>query len=97
MLIMNAPAPSAVQKHVFNTVQQKLHTIATNGGFIAQLPDGHAYSSYTLFDFRGRLVSKGKISVAMLQLTFSNLPKDLWILRIEGSEGYTFLRTAVVR
>jgi hypothetical protein len=94
---MNAPAPSAVQKHVSNTVRQKLQAITTNGGFIAQLPNGHSYSSYSLFDFRGRLISKGKISVAMSQLTFSNLSKDLWILRLEGSKGCNSLRTAVVR
>jgi uncharacterized repeat protein (TIGR02543 family) len=97
MLVMNAPEPSAVHKRVINTVQQNLHAIATNGGFIAQLPNGHAYSSYSLFDFRGRLASSGKISMAMSQLTFSNLSRDVWILRLEGSEGCSSLRTAVVR
>jgi hypothetical protein len=97
VLIMSAPAPNAIGKRISAIKQQRMQFVATNSGFIAQLPIGHKYSSYFLFDFKGRLVSKGGISDALSQLTFSNLSRDIWILKLDGKEGCTTLRTAVLR
>jgi hypothetical protein len=97
LLIMNMPAPIVTGKKAAVTGWQQAQLSASRGGFTAQLPSGHTWSSYSLFDFKGRMICKGRISDAMSLLSFSNLSQDVWILRLEGSNGCTSLRTAVMR
>ncbi|HEX2956605.1 MAG TPA: carbohydrate-binding protein [Chitinispirillaceae bacterium] len=97
VLIMNVTAPVAFDRNVNRVHSGCSHLFATASGFVAQLPDKHGYSTYSLFDCKGRLIYKGTINLTASQIAFPNLSRDLWILRLEGKEGTVSLRTAVVR
>lgn len=95
-LIINAAA-SVSKRNDSEIHSDKFQIITTSSGFTAQLPDDHGYSSYTLFDYRGRLISKGIINKMSSQLNISNLTKNLYILRLEGKEGAVSLQATVVK
>jgi uncharacterized repeat protein (TIGR02543 family) len=97
VLIIKAGTPVVFEKDNRLLRSERFQFITTISGFTAQLPDKHGYTTYSLFDCKGKLISKGTINAMARQLTFSNLSKDLWILRLEGKVGTVSLRTAVVR
>jgi hypothetical protein len=89
--------PNAVLKSRKQSALQNLRVTSQNGGFIATLPSIHKFSSYTLFDCSGRNVGSGQIGVGVRQLSFSNLTKNVWILRLQGNGESATLRAAVIR
>jgi len=89
--------PNAVLKNRKQSALQNLNVISQKGGFITTLPSIHQFSSYTLFDCNGRNVGSGQISTGVRQLSFSNLTKNVWILRLNGPSKSVTIRTAVIK
>ncbi len=96
-LIMQAGTPVIFGKNLHGEHLETAQLTSTANGFVVQLPEMHNYSTYSLFDCRGRLIRKGALNSTMSKLTFSNLSRDLWILRLEGKDRITCLRNAVTQ
>lgn len=67
------------------------------GGFVASLPSMHNFSTYSLFDITGKMVKRGAIKHGTSELKFSNLTKNIWILKVDGVNASATVRTAVIR
>jgi hypothetical protein len=53
-------------------------------GFVAALPAGHGFTSYSVVDIQGRAVRTGKIGASDAELSVSGLKHSVVFLRLEG-------------
>ncbi len=94
--VMDKPIVS-VLKGREQIAPQKLRVVAQKGGFVASLPLMHDFTSYSLYDCNGRNVGGGRIDPGMSQLSFSNLSRSVWILKLNGLKKSATIRAAVIR
>lgn len=74
-----------------------LRVESVKGGFLTTLPSVHDYKSYSLYDCNGKMIERGQIKTNISQLSFSNLSRNVWILRLDGVKNSSTIRAAVVR
>lgn len=95
-LILEEASNSIISRQKTNKIKT-LKINAKRGGFIASLPSLHNFSSWSLFDITGKMVKKGIIKQGISELSFSNLTKNVWILKLEGVNKSATVRAAVIR
>lgn len=88
---------NSVFKHRKPSAMQNLRVVSQKGGFVASLPSKHEYSSYALFDCNGRNVGSGQIGAGVRRLSFPNLTKSVYLLRLQGSRETATFRAAVIK
>lgn len=95
MFVMEKSNP--VLKHPKQSALKNLRVVTQKGGFIASLPSMHQFSSYALFDCNGRNVGSGQIDAGVRQLSFPNLTKSVYLLRLQGPRETAAVRAAVIK
>ena len=96
LLVLEEVSNNVIPKRKANNVKT-LKIGAKKGGFVASLPSLHNFSSWSLFDITGKMVKKGIVKQGVSELSFSNLTKNIWILKLEGINESATVRAAVIR
>ncbi|NLW33361.1 MAG: carbohydrate-binding protein [Fibrobacter sp.] len=96
LLVLEEVSNNVIPKRKANNVKT-LKIGAKKGGFVALLPSLHNFSSWSLFDITGKMVKKGIVKKGVSELSFSDLTKNIWILKLEGINETATVRAAVIR
>jgi hypothetical protein len=64
-------------------------------GFVAALPAGHGFTSYSVIDMQGKAIRTGKLGASDAELSVSGLKHSVVFLRLEG-RGRTPVAVKVV-
>lgn len=90
---VDSPSVSVLrqQKHITGSV----NLFSLKNGFSLELPQVHAYSSYSLTSVNGRIVKNEKIKSTATLIKFNNLSAGMWLLKLEGTEGARLYKVVV--
>lgn len=70
--------------------------VKSKGNFTATLPAMHNFTSYSLYDLKGQLISCGVVTPNTNKITFSNMSTTVHLLRLQSNHAATTVRLAAL-